>query len=144
MTKPQHQPKEYIITEEELVDLYAMTHGAYEQQATEIHQRVHSRPSPAPSIFDDEVLKESASVFKQLVQPEKMQCPYSSDDDMCLECKAHEERIARQARSEYQQRIDADAFLKKLWEEHIIHPDSPEGKYIKRTIALLQAGDHHE
>lgn len=40
-----NQPQqEYIITEDDLESLYAMTHTKYEQQVTEIHQRVHSRP----------------------------------------------------------------------------------------------------
>jgi len=43
---PDAQQTEYIITEDELESLYAMTHIKYEQQVTEIHQHVHTRPHP--------------------------------------------------------------------------------------------------
>lgn len=42
--RPMIPQPQYLITEEELQDLYVMTHRDYEQQATEIHQRVHTRP----------------------------------------------------------------------------------------------------
>ena len=32
-------------------------------------------------------------------------CPYSAEEDMCLECKAHEERIAAKARREEREQV---------------------------------------
>jgi hypothetical protein len=44
------QPKEYIITEDEMESLHAMTHAYYEQRTVEILQHVYTRPhTPAPT-----------------------------------------------------------------------------------------------
>ena len=49
---------------------------------------------------EKEIIRLRDLLARSRPHPAPAPCPYSADDDMCHECKAHEERIARQARED--------------------------------------------
>ena len=118
-----------------------MTTAPHPLQAPK-EQRCETCIGPCPiltgSFFEDRLWKEpELARYTALVgctshsfhhTPASAQCPYSAEDDMCLECKAHEERIvteaARQAREDLLKKKSVDIkILKEFLHTHLTGRD---------------------
>ena len=126
------QPKEpmYLISESELQSaLIAIAEDDEDKRAIAWFERIRSRPHSAPA-----------------------QCPYSSDDDMCLECKVHEERIASKAREDVLNEMASKVEREEMFLGMTI--DNQEvycltGQHVRKIIESLrstqqQAGDERK
>jgi hypothetical protein len=62
-------------------------------------------------------------------------CPYNASDDMCLECKAHEQKIAETAAKAAREQ---DIKILEDYRNSLDYPDCPPGDTIKRLIQSLR------